>query len=71
MSAQVTAKSSQDELNEQMQVAVDLQFEMMGDMYNKMTVSCHKKCIAPRYRDPDLTKGKSFVLLFGRQTWLV
>lgn len=61
MSTQIAAKSQTDELNEQMQVAVDLQFEMMGDMYNKMTVSCHKKCIAPRYKDPDLTKGKKSV----------
>lgn len=51
-------KAQTDEFNAQMQVAVDLQFEMMGDMYNKMTVSCHKKCIAPRYRDPELTKGR-------------
>lgn len=55
-------KTNEEQLNEQMQVAVDLQFEMMGDMYNKMTVSCHKKCIAPRYRDPELTKGKSSFL---------
>ena len=52
-----TDKNQTEELNDQMQVAIDLQFEMMGDMYNRMIISCHKKCIAPRYRDPDLTKG--------------
>lgn len=32
---------------------------MMADMYNRMTSSCHKKCIPPKYRDSELTKGES------------
>ena len=36
----------------------------MGDMYNKMTASCHKKCIAPRYRDSELTKGNALGVFF-------
>lgn len=42
-----------------MQLAVDLEIEMMADMYNRMTNACHRKCIPPRYRDPELTKGES------------
>lgn len=45
-----------------MQLAVDLEIEMMADMYNKMTNACHRKCIPPRYRDPELTKGESVCL---------
>ena len=45
-----------------MQMAVDLEIEMMADMYNRMTNACHRKCIPPRYRDPELTKGESVCL---------
>lgn len=45
-----------------MQLAVDLEIEMMADMYNRMTNACHRKCIPPRYRDPELTKGESVCL---------
>lgn len=45
-----------------MQLAVDLEIEMMADMYNRMTNACHRKCIPPRYRDPDLSKGESVCL---------
>lgn len=42
-----------------MQLVADLEIEMMADMYNRMTSACHKKCIPPKYRDPDLSKGES------------
>lgn len=42
-----------------MQLVADLEIEMMADMYNRMTSACHKKCVPPKYRDPDLTKGES------------
>jgi import inner membrane translocase subunit TIM10 len=42
-----------------LQLVTDLEIEMMADMYNRMTSSCHKKCIPPKYRDSELTKGES------------
>ena len=33
--------------------------EMMTDMYARLTSSCHKKCVGPKYREPDLQKGES------------
>ncbi|XP_069759073.1 mitochondrial import inner membrane translocase subunit Tim10 [Narcine bancroftii] len=35
---------------------------MMADMYNRMTRSCHRKCVPPNYKDPDLSKGESVCL---------
>ncbi|XP_057317943.1 mitochondrial import inner membrane translocase subunit Tim10 [Microplitis mediator] len=40
----------------------DLEIEMMSDMYNRMTGACHKKCILPKYSEPDLGKGESVCL---------
>lgn len=42
-----------------LQLVAELEIEMMSDMYNKMTTSCHKKCIPPKYREADLSKGES------------
>jgi len=42
-----------------MQLVAELEIEMMSDMYNRMTSSCHKKCIPPKYRESDLSKGES------------
>lgn len=42
-----------------MQLVAELEIEMMADMYNRMTSACHKKCVPPKYRDPDLSKGES------------
>ncbi|CAF0895256.1 unnamed protein product [Didymodactylos carnosus] len=48
------------ELNQnQLQLAGDLEIEMMTDLYKKMTNSCHKKCVIPRYKDAELTKAES------------
>lgn len=41
-----------------MKLVADLEIEMLSDMYNRMTSSCQKKCIAPKYRESDLSKGK-------------
>jgi len=30
-----------------------------SDMFNRMTSACHKKCIPPKYRDADLSKGEA------------
>jgi import inner membrane translocase subunit TIM10 len=40
----------------------DLEIEMMSDMYNRMTAACHKKCIPPKYAEPELGKGESVCL---------
>ncbi|KAK3585332.1 hypothetical protein CHS0354_004598 [Potamilus streckersoni] len=48
------------ELNEaQLKLVADLELEMMADMYNRMSNCCQKKCIAPKYKDPDLNKGEA------------
>ncbi|CAF0919126.1 unnamed protein product [Brachionus calyciflorus] len=44
---------------QQLQVASEIEIEMMQDLYTRMTNSCHKKCIPPKYHENDLTKGES------------
>lgn len=39
-----------------MQMIQELEIEMMSDLYNRMTQACHKKCVPPRYSEPDLGK---------------
>lgn len=41
-----------------LQMMQDLEIEMMSDLYNRMTTSCHKKCIPPKYGDAELGKGE-------------
>ncbi|KAI4235023.1 MAG: hypothetical protein L6R40_006569 [Gallowayella cf. fulva] len=41
---------------------VETEMDMMADMVNRLNESCVKKCIAPEYRDGDLTKGESVCL---------
>ncbi|CAF1254478.1 unnamed protein product [Rotaria sp. Silwood1] len=49
-----------NELNSnQWQAAGELEIEMMQDLYKRMTTACHKKCVIPRYKDSELTKGES------------
>lgn len=43
----------------QMKLLAELEIEMMSDMYNRMTASCHKKCIPSRYDSPELLKAES------------
>lgn len=38
------------------QMMQDLEIEMMSDLYNRMTSSCHKKCIAPKYHEAEMGK---------------
>ncbi|KAH3887242.1 hypothetical protein DPMN_011258 [Dreissena polymorpha] len=44
---------------QQEKLVADLEMEMMADMYNRMSSSCQKKCIPPRYKDSELTKGET------------
>lgn len=37
-----------------LQMMQDLEIEMMSDLYNRMTSACHKKCVPPKYSEPDL-----------------
>lgn len=39
-----------------------LEIEMMTDLYNRLSKSCHKKCIPPKYHEGDLNKGESICL---------
>ena len=41
----------------QLQAAGELEIEMMQDLYKRMTTACNKKCVLPRYKDSELTKG--------------
>lgn len=43
----------------QIKLVAELEMEMMADMYNRMSSTCQKKCIPPRYKDAELTKGES------------
>ena len=45
---------------EKMKLVQDLELEMMTDMYARLTNACHKKCIAPKYREADLQKVSRF-----------
>ncbi|XP_794560.1 mitochondrial import inner membrane translocase subunit Tim10-B [Strongylocentrotus purpuratus] len=47
---------------QQLQLLAELEVEMMADMYNRMTVACQKKCIAPTYKEGDLSKGEAVCL---------
>lgn len=47
---------------EKLKLVQELEIEMMSDMYNRMTSACHKKCIAPKYSDPELGKGESICI---------
>lgn len=42
-----------------LQMMQDMEIEMMSDLYNRMTNSCHKKCIPPRYGEAELGKGEA------------
>jgi import inner membrane translocase subunit TIM10 len=42
-----------------LQLVQDLEMEMMADMYNRMTNSCYKKCIPPKFKEAELGKGES------------
>jgi import inner membrane translocase subunit TIM10 len=35
------------------------QLDMITDVFNRLVSSCHAKCIATRYAEPDLNKGES------------
>lgn len=37
-----------------LQMMQEMEIEMMSDLYNRMTNSCHKKCIPPKYGEADL-----------------
>ncbi|XP_076177520.1 translocase of inner membrane 10 [Ptiloglossa arizonensis] len=47
---------------EQIKLVRELEIEMMSDMYNRMTSACHRKCIPPKYKLEELTKGESVCL---------
>jgi len=47
---------------QQMQLLQNLEIEMMTDMYSRMATVCQKKCIPPKYKEADLSKGESVCL---------
>ena len=36
---------------EKLKLVQDLEIEMMTDMYARLTNSCHKKCVPPKYHE--------------------
>ncbi|XP_074604520.1 translocase of inner membrane 10 [Brevipalpus obovatus] len=44
------------------QYAEGMEISIITDMFQRMTSACMKKCISPKYREPDLTKGESVCL---------
>lgn len=49
-SAQQMSSAEQSKI----QLMQEMEIEMMSDLYNRMTQACHKKCIQPKYGEPDL-----------------
>jgi import inner membrane translocase subunit TIM10 len=47
---------------EQMKLITDLEIEMMADMYNRMSSACQKKCVPPKYKEAELSKGEAVCL---------
>jgi import inner membrane translocase subunit TIM10 len=47
---------------EKMKLVQDLEVEMMSDMYNRLMVVCHEKCISPKYVENEVTKGEAVCL---------
>ncbi|KRT81052.1 hypothetical protein AMK59_5077, partial [Oryctes borbonicus] len=42
---------------QKLQLLQELEIEMMADMYNRLTSTCHKKCIPPSYGDSEIAKA--------------
>jgi len=47
---------------EKMKLVQDLEVEMMSDMYNRLMIVCHEKCISPKYHESEVTKGEAVCL---------
>jgi import inner membrane translocase subunit TIM10 len=47
---------------DKLKLVQELEVEMMSDMYNRLMVVCHEKCIAPKYLEGDITKGEAVCL---------
>lgn len=39
-----------------------LEIEMMSDLYNRLSRTCHSKCIPPKYSEGELSKGEAICL---------
>lgn len=40
----------------------DLEVEMMSDMYNRLMMVCHDKCVNAKYTEADISKGEAVCL---------
>jgi len=40
----------------------ETEFELVTDLFNRLTQSCAKKCIPPDYREAELNRGESVCL---------
>jgi import inner membrane translocase subunit TIM10 len=47
---------------EKLKLVQDLEVEMMSDMYNRLMMVCHDKCISTKYTEPDVSKGEAVCL---------
>ncbi|CAG8522361.1 8979_t:CDS:2 [Paraglomus brasilianum] len=46
-------------VNPQNVAIVEQEMEMITDTYHRIVDSCYKKCIPPKYIEPELNKGES------------
>ncbi|KAF2236038.1 hypothetical protein EV356DRAFT_531287 [Viridothelium virens] len=42
--------------------AAEAEVEMVSDMFNRLSDSCHRKCVPADYREGELNKGESVCL---------
>ncbi|KAF1985525.1 putative mitochondrial intermembrane space translocase subunit Tim10 [Aulographum hederae CBS 113979] len=42
--------------------AAEQEYEMIAELYNRLSSTCSKKCVPAEYREPDLNKGESVCL---------
>lgn len=47
--------------SEKIELAIT-ELDTITDFFNRMVSSCHNKCIAARYAEPDLNKGESICI---------
>ncbi|KXN74063.1 hypothetical protein CONCODRAFT_2956 [Conidiobolus coronatus NRRL 28638] len=39
--------------------ALETEFSIMNDLFQKISTTCRQKCIQPQYHEPDVTKGEA------------
>ncbi|KAI8878715.1 hypothetical protein K501DRAFT_297464 [Backusella circina FSU 941] len=50
---------AQGAINPQNIAMAEQELEMTTDLFNRITESCHKKCISTKYKDSELASGET------------